>query len=123
MLDFGYPIGPFTLADEVGIDVMAKVNKIFEAAYGERMRGSKIMHEMYERKWLGKKMGKGFYLYDGNNICFNPEILHLLGTPNKATVAASSIELNDRVMLSMINEAARCFRKKSISRPDYLIWP
>jgi 3-hydroxyacyl-CoA dehydrogenase/enoyl-CoA hydratase/3-hydroxybutyryl-CoA epimerase len=120
MLGFGYPMGPFTLADEVGIDVMAKVNKIFESSYGERMKGPKLLQEMYEKKWWGKKVNKGFYLYDGSKPCFNPEVLNLLGKPVSATTTASEIEMSDRVMLGMINEAARCLEEKIISRPDYL---
>ncbi len=120
MLDFGYPMGPFTLADEVGIDVMAKVNKIFEAAYGDRMKGCKIMQDMYDKKWWGKKCGKGFYIYEGKNVSFNPEVLSLLPAPVKDIQSASSIEWSDRVMLSMINEAARCLQEKIITRPDYL---
>jgi 3-hydroxyacyl-CoA dehydrogenase/enoyl-CoA hydratase/3-hydroxybutyryl-CoA epimerase len=75
---------------------------------------------MCERKWLGKKTGKGFYLYEGKNRSFNPEVLHFLGPAVPATVNSSNVELSDRVFLLMINEAAKCLQEKIITRPDYL---
>ncbi len=118
LLNFGYPMGPFTLADEVGIDVLAKVNKVLEAAYGARMRGSPLIDKMLEKGLLGKKVGKGFFLYKGKNKSRNPEIEKLLG-PVK-TPDISDVEMSDRVILSMINEAARCLDEKIVARPDYL---
>jgi 3-hydroxyacyl-CoA dehydrogenase / enoyl-CoA hydratase / 3-hydroxybutyryl-CoA epimerase len=120
MLRFGYPMGPFELADEVGIDVMEKVNHTLEKAYGERMQGSKILPQMYEKKLLGKKCGKGFYLYNGKKTSFNPEALKLVKTSSSQSDNISEIEMSDRVMLGMINEAARCLEEKIIIRPDYL---
>lgn len=118
MLDFGYPMGPFTLADEVGIDVMAKVNKVLEAAYGERMNGGKLLDKMVQKQFLGKKAGKGFFIYEGKNRKRNPAIGELLGPV--ASKDIPEMDMSDRVMLSMINEAARCLEEKVISRPDYL---
>lgn len=118
MLNFGYPMGPFTLADEVGIDVMAKVNKVLEAAYGERMKGGKLLDKMVEKQYLGKKVGKGFFIYEGKNRKRNPAIPELLGPVTPKDI--SEVEMGDRVMLSMVNEAARCLEEKVISRPDYL---
>lgn len=121
MLDFGYPMGPFALADEVGIDVMAKVNKSFEEAYGERMRGPKIADEMVEHKWYGKKNGIGFYIYKDKNDKhpkFNEAVLKLVKSSDSSKL--SEIEMSDRVILTMINEAARCLQEKIINRPDYL---
>lgn len=117
MLNFGYPMGPFALADEVGIDVMYKVNQILEKAYGERMKGPKLLQEMYEKKLLGKKVGKGFYVYEGKKGVFNPEIANLVKTSGSTI---PEIEMSDRVMLGMVNEAARCLEENIIKRPDYL---
>lgn len=120
MLDFGYPMGPFALADEVGIDVLYKVNQVLENAYGERMKGSKIMQLMYEKKLLGKKGGKGFYIYEGKKSSFNPEVSQLMKTQGQTDKNLSDIEMSDRVMLGMINEAARCLQENVVKNPDYL---
>lgn len=118
MLKFGYPMGPFTLADEVGIDVMAKVNAVLHAAYGERMQSSKLLEKMMEKQLYGKKVGKGFFIYQGKTKTRNPEIARLLGDVKTKEIA--DVEMSDRVVLSMINEAARCLEEKIIARPDYL---
>lgn len=114
LLNFGYPMGPFTLADEVGIDVLAKVNQVLEAAYGSRMKGSPLLQQMVEKNLLGKKVDKGFFLYRGKQRQRNPEI----GQPKNGKI--SDGEMLDRFTLTMINEAARCLEEKVISRPDYL---
>ena len=118
MLQFGYPMGPFTLADEVGIDVMAKVCHVLQEAYGERMEEPKILGKMLERQLLGKKVNKGFFLYQGKRKTRNPQIAELLGDVKPVEIA--DVELGDRVLLSMVNEAARCLDEKIVARPDYL---
>ncbi len=120
MLNFGFPMPPFVLADEVGVDVMHKVNKILEGAYGERMKDPKILAEMCEKQLLGKKVGKGFYIYEGKKKKFNPEVLQMIKDGEKREKPLSEIEMNDRVLLNMINEGARCLEEKIIGRPDYL---
>lgn len=119
MLEFGYPMPPFVLADEVGNDVMYKVGKVLEDAYGDRMKVPALMQKVYDRKLLGKKVGKGFYIWNGKDKKFNPEVEQLLGT-NAGKKEMAEEEMRDRVILLMINEAARCMEEKIIQRPDYL---
>lgn len=78
VLGFGMPMGPLALADEVGNDVTYKVADVFEKAYGERMRPAKILKLMYDKGLLGKKVGKGFYLYKGDKATPNPEAFQLI---------------------------------------------
>lgn len=118
MLRFGYPMGPFTLADEIGIDVLAKVNKVLESAYGSRMKGSPILDKMLDQQLLGKKVGKGFFLYQGKKRTRNPVIESFRGAVKEPDI--SDVEMSDRFLLSMINEATRTLSENVISRPDYL---
>jgi 3-hydroxyacyl-CoA dehydrogenase / enoyl-CoA hydratase / 3-hydroxybutyryl-CoA epimerase len=120
MLDFGFPMGPFALADEVGIDVMHKVNGSFVTAYGERMKGASLIDDMYDKKFYGKKVGKGFYIYDGKSQRFNDEVFKLLPPKKDYADQLSEVEISDRVMLSMINEASRCLEEKIVEKPEYL---
>ena len=60
---FGFPVGPMTLLDEVGIDVGAKVAKVMHGAFGERMSVPEVMGKVIESGRLGRKNGKGFYTY------------------------------------------------------------
>src|SRR5258707_11473654 len=65
MVDFGMPMGPMALLDEVGIDVAAKVAKILSGAFGDRMEPSHVVETLYADGRYGKKNGKGLYLYEG----------------------------------------------------------
>ena len=61
--EFGMPMGPFELMDEVGLDVCMKVLKIFKKAFGERIEVAPCMEALERTGRLGKKNGRGFYLY------------------------------------------------------------
>ncbi|HMO16954.1 MAG TPA: 3-hydroxyacyl-CoA dehydrogenase NAD-binding domain-containing protein [Oligoflexia bacterium] len=107
-VNFGFPMGPFRLLDEVGLDVAYKVEEILTTAYGERMKGGNFLAQMNQRKLTGKKGGEGFYIFEGKS--FNPNS-NLLGelqinlTGNKISID----EIITRLTLSMINEAVRSF--------------
>jgi 3-hydroxyacyl-CoA dehydrogenase/enoyl-CoA hydratase/3-hydroxybutyryl-CoA epimerase len=104
-LDFGMPMGPGRLLDEVGIDVGVKVAKILHDGLGERAASSQLSSKMVEKGLLGKKSAKGFYLYDekGKPTGANPEVEELLPKEKKKM---SESELQMRMFLPMINEAA-----------------
>jgi 3-hydroxyacyl-CoA dehydrogenase/enoyl-CoA hydratase/3-hydroxybutyryl-CoA epimerase len=120
VLDFGMPMGPFELADEVGIDVIYKVSEIFEKAYGERMEPAPLLKLMAEQGLYGKKSGAGFYLYKDKKRLFNPAAQDILSSLNKETKTPDEAEIKPRFLYTMINEAARCLEEKIITRPDYL---
>ena len=104
-LNFGMPMGPARLLDEVGIDVAIKVAKVMYEGLGERAHPSKFSTKLAEKNFLGKKNGKGFYLYDekGKVTGPNPEVDDLLPKEKKKM---SETELQLRLFLPMINEAA-----------------
>ena len=116
MLRFGMPMGPFTLMDEVGLDVGYKVALILENNFGEKMKVAVIMKKVYEKKWFGKKSGIGFYLHKGKNRVVNKEAYHLLSGATKASV--SEEEVLDRMVYRMINEAALCLEEKVCPEPS-----
>ncbi len=104
-LNFGMPMGPGRLMDEVGIDVGVKVAKILHDGLGDRVASSKLSEKMVEKGLLGKKSSKGFYLYDekGKPAGANPELEVIL--PNEK-IKMSESEIQMRMFLPMINEAA-----------------
>lgn len=119
--DFGMPMGAFELADEVGIDVTYKVGEIFEKSYGERMHPAKLLGMMIEKGWLGKKAGKGFYIYSkGKEPMWNQGIQKLVNTIGRKTSILPQEMILPRFLYTMINEAARCLEEKIIDRSDYL---
>lgn len=63
----GWPMGPFTLIDALGLDICAEAGKVLGEGYGERMKPARFWSRMLELKRLGRKAGKGFYDYSGLN--------------------------------------------------------
>lgn len=113
---FGMPIGPFTLADEVGIDIGDKVSSILYEAYGERMKPSVLLAQMTDKEWLGKKTGTGFYTHKGKAKAHNDQIGEL--HTSNSTLEDSTIL--DRAILIMVNEAARCLEEGVVDNARYL---
>src|SRR5260221_8101093 len=63
MLDFGMPMGPLRLIDEVGVDVASHVAETIAAKFSPRLRAPGVLPKMLEAGWLGRKSGRGFYDY------------------------------------------------------------
>lgn len=129
MKSFGMPVGPITLCDEVGIDVSNHVGSFMsQADLGVRMHGGNpsLMKTMVEKGWLGKKSGKGFYMYPkdakkGAPKQLNQEMLAMLkeelaknGGP-KGDVSVEDIQW--RVISRFVNEAAFCLQDEIIRSP------
>ena len=104
-LNFGMPMGPCRLLDEVGIDVGEKVAKIIHEGLGDRVKSSPISALLTEKGFLGKKNLKGFYLYDkkGKVEGINEEVQAMLPKEKKKM---DETEIQLRIFLPMINEAA-----------------
>ena len=109
MLDWGFPVGPIKLTDEVGIDVGAKVGKIMVNAFGERMAQPDGMSKLIEDERYGRKNGRGFYLYgDKKKKGVDESVYTVLGVePTNKSV--TSEEIAWRCALQFVNEACRCF--------------
>lgn len=119
--DFGMPIGPLSLADEVGLDVGYKVSKVLEEGYGERMAIPPIFAEMVKDDVLkGKKTGQGFYLHNQKTKPVNPKINQILEKTSLRDLRLSKDDVVDRLILIMVNEAARCIDEGIIESADYL---
>jgi len=106
-LDFGMPMGPLHLIDEIGIDVAVKVAKIFHKSFGRRAEPSPLMSKIVETGRLGKKNGKGFYIYDsdGKKLSVDQKVYSDLGLKFPSG-SISSDECVKRGVFAMINEAA-----------------
>lgn len=115
--DYGMPMSPFRLVDDIGVDVTYKVSKQLEKAYGSRMTVAPILEKVYEKKLYGTKTGKGFFIHKGKEVTVNPEIQKLIGS-KKSTI--SDEEIVQRVTLMMVNEAARCLDEGIVQNPAYL---
>jgi len=120
MKDYGYPVGPLALVDEVGIDVGAHVAQHLGQAFAHRgLEGSQAMPSLVEAGLEGRKSKRGFYLYPSKKKKgkkqVNPEVYRLLGDAPRKDVAAS--EVQDRLALMMVNEAVHCLQGGVIASP------
>lgn len=107
MVGWGFPVGPITLFDEVGLDVALKSGKILQEAFGERMQPNEVVPRLVDDGRLGRKNGRGFYRYgEGKKGGPDASVYALIGDPQRRKIAAEQIQ--DRLALGMINEAVRC---------------
>ncbi|MEO6596319.1 MAG: 3-hydroxyacyl-CoA dehydrogenase NAD-binding domain-containing protein [Planctomycetota bacterium] len=109
MLDFGMPMGPCRLLDEIGFDVAAKVSTVMQAAFPQRMEPCELFAAMATAKVLGSKSGGGIYGKDGTGRGPGRAIVAALankrGTPPRL---ASRSELMHRLIYPLVDEAYRC---------------
>ena len=114
MTDFGMPMGPMALLDEVGIDVAAKVAGILTEAFGARMQKSGVVEKLYADGRHGKKNGRGLYLYvDGKRQGPDPSVYKVLGIRSPRPADANAVV--ERMILAMINEAALILSEKIVA--------
>ena len=118
MVDFGFPVGPITLLDEVGIDVGAKVAKVLHHAFGERMTPPVSMAHVVEQGRQGRKNKRGFYLYDasGKKKGVDATVYGLLpgGAARKPVEAR---EIQERLVFAFLNEAVLCLQEGILRAP------
>src|ERR1700736_377538 len=104
---FGMPMGPIELTDVVGLDVSLHVGRVLAEAFKRRVPD--ILVKLVEQKKLGRKSGQGFYAWRD-------------GKPVKAESPQFVVppDLEDRLLLSMLNEAVACLREGIIQDADLL---
>ena len=134
LVDFGFPVGPITLIDEVGLDVATKAGKIMAEAYPDRMAPARSIPAVVAAGRYGRKSKKGFYSYDkeGKKGEVDPSVYALFLAPGTIPVATSitpqsaepptwpempAIQIQQRTVLAMLNEAARCLNDGIIRSP------
>ncbi len=121
MRDFGLPMGPFVLMDEIGIPVIVKAAAVIAEAYPERAGPTALLHGLESNPRLrGQAGGEGFYLYRGASRRPNPAVATIVGAPAGARNAPSAEAAKERILLAMVNEAAACLREKVSPNAAYL---
>ncbi len=106
MLDFGMPMGPLRLLDEVGLDVAMHVAKTLAAAFPDRMEIPKVVAKLLEGGHIGRKGGSGFYVYDHPTPAVNAQVIAL-------QTGTEETPKNVQAILSglMFQEARLCFEE------------
>ncbi|MES4613740.1 MAG: fatty acid oxidation complex subunit alpha FadJ [Ewingella sp.] len=117
LVDFGFPVGPLQLLDEVGIDVGTKIIPILVNALGPRFAAPRALDAVLEDDRKGRKNGKGFYLYadkgrPAKKKQADPAIYRLLNLSPKQQQGGELIAR--RCVMLMLNEAVRCLDENVI---------
>jgi 3-hydroxyacyl-CoA dehydrogenase/enoyl-CoA hydratase/3-hydroxybutyryl-CoA epimerase len=109
MVKFGFPVGPIALMDEVGLDIAGKAGAIMATAFGARMTPARSLSSAVAAGRHGRKNRKGFYRYDYRGKKGGPdESAYELTPAGRQRVQFTAEEIQARLVLAMLNEAARC---------------
>lgn len=119
--DFGMPMGPLRLLDEIGIDVAESVCSVLAAAFPDRMRTPRTLGLLREQGLYGCKNGEGFYRHDGKGSTASERTRRVLGAAMDADpVLPSGDEILDRLMLALVLEAFRCLEDGIVDSEEEL---
>jgi 3-hydroxyacyl-CoA dehydrogenase / enoyl-CoA hydratase / 3-hydroxybutyryl-CoA epimerase len=116
LVQWGMPMGPLRLIDEIGVDITIDIAETLEKAYAERDRAPKILRSMREEKMLGRKSGDGFYKYEGKQQSPNERLESWRNSSSLPSFSGDDLAL--RLIFLMVNEAARCLEEKVVATPE-----
>lgn len=106
MTAYGWPMGPFTLMDMLGLDICYDVGIYLAQEYGDRMKPAKMFARLVEAGRLGEKSGAGFYGYGAQT---DEPVRQLITELQKAGQVRTDTTFSpERLMMTMINEAILC---------------
>jgi len=116
MTRWGFPVGPVTLLDEVGLDFAAKAAAVMQEAFGERLTPRLDLAALVADRRLGRKNGRGFFLYRrGKKGGVDATASALLGLTPAA--APASEPPTERLAFAMLNEAVRALEEGVVRSP------
>ena len=135
LVQWGMPMGPLRLIDEIGVDITIDIGNTLEKAYGRRDHVSAVLLWLRDGHLLGRKTGAGFYRYEGKAQMPNESLAEwrraLHGEPEGAEgpnipadrhrdprLRLSEEDLRHRLILLIVNEAARCVEEKVVDSPE-----
>src|SRR5438477_1054608 len=135
LLQWGMPMGPLRLIDEIGVDITIDIGNTLEKAYGRRDHVPGVLLWLRDGQMLGRKSSAGFYKYEGKTQSTSESLARwrrgLHGDPEGAEgpvippdrhrdprLRLNETELAHRLVFLMVNEAARCLEEKVVASPE-----
>ncbi|HEY4271875.1 MAG TPA: 3-hydroxyacyl-CoA dehydrogenase NAD-binding domain-containing protein [Candidatus Udaeobacter sp.] len=135
LVEWGMPMGPLRLIDEIGVDITIDIGNTLEKAYGQRDHVPTVLLWLRDQQMLGRKTGAGFYKYGGKSQSPNERLAQwrrgLHGEPEgpegpnippdwhrDPRLRLNEEQLAHRLIFLMVNEAARCVEEKVVNSPE-----
>jgi 3-hydroxyacyl-CoA dehydrogenase/enoyl-CoA hydratase/3-hydroxybutyryl-CoA epimerase len=135
LVEWGMPMGPLRLIDEIGVDITIDIGNTLAKAYGQRDHVPTILLWLRDQQMLGRKTGAGFYKYEGRSQMPNDPLMRrrrgLHGEPEGVEgpdippdrdrdprVRLNEEEMTHRLIFLMVNEAARCVEEGVVGSPE-----
>jgi 3-hydroxyacyl-CoA dehydrogenase / enoyl-CoA hydratase / 3-hydroxybutyryl-CoA epimerase len=115
LLEWGMPMGPLRLIDEIGVDITVDIAATLEKAFGARDHAPEILQKMYAEKIMGRKTGAGFYKYEGKQQTPNDSLQQWRQESGEKFGLEN---ITNRLVYLMVNEAARCLEEKVVATPE-----
>ncbi|MCP4512735.1 MAG: NAD(P)-binding domain-containing protein [Fuerstiella sp.] len=117
--DFGMPIGPLALFDEIGMDVAMAVGQSLIRAFPEHIVPSELLVAMYKSGRRGRKSCGGFYLSreDAVHGRLDPVVVELIDERRRNCVRPSGSTVMRRLFLPMLLEATRMLQQSLVTSP------
>ena len=132
LVEWGMPMGPLRLIDEIGVDITIDIANTLAKAYGQRDHVAPVLLWLRDQQMLGRKTSAGFYKYEGKKQAPNDSLVKwraaagggdsgggagsTKGQP-ASTPPTTGDEIARRLVLLMVNEAARCVEEKVVDSP------
>jgi 3-hydroxyacyl-CoA dehydrogenase/enoyl-CoA hydratase/3-hydroxybutyryl-CoA epimerase len=117
-LQWGFPVGPMTLLDEVGLDVAQKAGAVLYEAFGERLKPVEALSKAVDAGRLGRKSGFGFFRYEkGRKGGVDESIYPQLGVRPLALENVDLAEVQRRLVYRLLNEAAMAYAEGVVRSP------
>ena len=133
LVEWGMPMGPLRLIDEIGVDISIDIGNTLEKAYGQRDHVPTVLLWLRDQQMLGRKTGAGFYKYEGKMQTPNESraqwrVVAGGGDPGRgesstksqpaSSPPATADDIALRLVLLMVNEAARCVEDGVVESPE-----
>jgi 3-hydroxyacyl-CoA dehydrogenase/enoyl-CoA hydratase/3-hydroxybutyryl-CoA epimerase len=135
LMEWGMPMGPLRLIDEIGVDITIDIGNTLEKAYGQRDHVAAVLLWLRDQQMLGRKAGAGFYKYESKAQMPNEALAQWLrgavaggvgpgSNEGSATTQpaspppATADDLPNRLIFLMVNEAARCVEEEVVDSPE-----
>jgi 3-hydroxyacyl-CoA dehydrogenase/enoyl-CoA hydratase/3-hydroxybutyryl-CoA epimerase len=129
MTEFGFPVGPFVLFDEVGLEVARHAGETVTRAFGDRVPAASVVANLVEAGQTGRRSGAGFYVWPKvsrvpgplrgpvktRSRVANSAVYRMSGSPPARKFGVEAIQ--DRLALLFVNEAIRCLDEGVLQSP------